>query len=71
MYTPFRGAMMEAVLQKVALASPQREIWVGTFGTCGAQVSRQRWLHRVFQRGEGASALALFQRPPTSPSGVL
>ena len=70
MYTPFRGAMMEAVLQRVALASPQRDLWVCTFGTCAEQVARQPWLTRVTQRGEGASALAIFRRPALTKGGV-
>jgi hypothetical protein len=62
MYTPFRGAMMERVLERLDAQTQGRAIRVCTYGGCRAQVSKQRWLRLVDQSGEGDDALAIFER---------
>jgi SAM-dependent methyltransferase len=62
MYTPFKGAMMESVLQKIEIESLGRSIRVCAYGECVNQVSNQAWLSLVAQRGEHEDALAIFGR---------
>ena len=62
MYTPFKGALMESVLQKIESESRRRAIRVCTYGECIIQVSNQPWLALVAQRRVGEDALAVFER---------
>jgi len=62
MYTPFKGTMMESVLQKIERESRGRAIRVCAYGDCATQVSNQPWLSLVAQHREGEDALAVFER---------
>jgi hypothetical protein len=52
MYTPFRGTMLNDVLERLRRESRQRTIRLYTYGPCTAEVSRQTWL-----KGENGSDL--------------
>jgi len=44
LYTPFRGAILRAVLDRLRLESVTREIRVCTFGPCTPIVAAESWL---------------------------
>lgn len=62
MYTPFKGAIMESVLQKIENESRRRAIRVCTYGECMNEVLNQPWLELVTQRRKDVDALAVFKR---------
>jgi len=62
MYTPFKGAIMENVLQKIEQESRGRTVQICAYGECATQVSNQPWLSLVAQRREGTDALAILKR---------
>jgi hypothetical protein len=59
LYTPFRGALLRSVLDKLHTTAAQRAIRVCTFGPCTAEVHVEPWLRL---RGESSSPdqLAIF-----------
>ncbi len=44
MYTPFRGKMLQDVLEVLRKESLKREIYIITYGPCTAEVAEQGWL---------------------------
>jgi len=60
MYTPFRGEIMEAVLEMLRQESLQRKIKVITYGPCMAQVALQNWLHAATPEHSNAYRLGIF-----------
>lgn len=60
LYTPFEGAMLEAVLDKLR-REPRGKIRLFTYGPCTSAVSRQRWLRRIGAGGDHPFALARFE----------
>jgi hypothetical protein len=47
MYTPFRGKMLEDVLDALRKESLKRKIRIITYGPCTAEVAKQNWLLQV------------------------
>lgn len=45
MYTPFRGKMLQDVLEILRKESLQREIRIITYGPCTSEVAERDWLH--------------------------
>jgi hypothetical protein len=62
MYTPFRGEMMERVLDRIERASRGGPVAICTLGTCGEQVAKRSWLTRVAPRGGRSDALTVWAR---------
>lgn len=44
MYTPFRGAMLQRVLERLQMEATQRTIRVCSYGPCTAELARLPWL---------------------------
>jgi len=44
MFTPFKGKILEQVLEKLKTESRQRKIKLFTYGPCTTEVARQKWL---------------------------
>jgi hypothetical protein len=64
LYTPFRGKLLEEVLEKLRQESVSRAIRVCTYGPCTRQVSELAWLERTDGTDLGANgehALAAFR----------
>jgi SAM-dependent methyltransferase len=60
LYTPFRGAMLRAVLERLRGEARTRRIGVYTYGPCTAEVARQRWLHPTDRNRNHPYKLAAF-----------
>src|SRR5690606_8750390 len=60
LYTPFRGAILRAVLDRLALQAQSRPITVCAYGPCATDVERETWLRRVYARGSDEGAFAVF-----------
>jgi hypothetical protein len=61
MYTPFKGKMLETVLEQLRLEAQNRVIKVCTYGPCASQVSKSSWLRCVYQNDNSEeSKLAIF-----------
>lgn len=60
MYTPFRGKMLQDVLDVLRKESLKREIRIITYGPCTMEVAAQDWLHRTSEFKN--TALAFFRR---------
>jgi hypothetical protein len=61
MYTPFKGRMLQTVLERLRLEAQKRAIKVCTYGPCTLQVSKSSWLNCLYQNGNSEeSALAIF-----------
>ena len=61
MYTPFKGKMLQDVLEILRKESLKREIRIITYGPCTSEVAAQDWLHRAFEAGPGINSLAFFR----------
>lgn len=61
MYTPFTGAMLQEVLDRLRDESQNRQIKACTYGPCTPQVSNQSWLRCVTQNVDRAPTLAVFE----------
>ncbi|MEZ0371050.1 MAG: hypothetical protein ACAI44_18295 [Candidatus Sericytochromatia bacterium] len=61
MYTPFKGSLLQDVLEKLWVESQKRRIKLFTYGPCTLQVSRQSWLKREDQNGDNPHKLGEFQ----------
>jgi hypothetical protein len=44
MYTPFRGAMLQHILERLRVEAEQRAIRVCSYGPCTAELAQLRWL---------------------------
>jgi hypothetical protein len=60
MYTPFKGEMLQEVLEQLRKESLFRKIKVITYGPCTEQVALQRWLECVISAGDNIYKLAVF-----------
>lgn len=61
MYIPFTGALLEAVLARLASTARHRTITLCTYGACTLDVVGQSWLQLRHAEAEQAHALAVFQ----------
>jgi len=61
LYTPFVGAMLAEVLEKLWVISKQRTIRIFTYGPCTQQVARQGWLQSVLPAADTIYQLGEFQ----------
>jgi hypothetical protein len=60
MFTPFRGEIMEAVLEILRRESLQRKIKIITYGPCTAQVALQSWLNAATVEESSTYKLGVF-----------
>jgi hypothetical protein len=61
MYTPFRGKMLQDVLEILRKESLKREIRIITYGPCTTEVAAEDWLYRTAEAGPGIKSLAFFK----------
>jgi hypothetical protein len=61
MYTPFKGRLLQEMLEKLRRESRQRMIRLFTYGPCTPEVSRQSWLKGVDQNGADLYKLGVFR----------
>jgi len=61
MYTPFVGALLQEVLEKLEGEARERMIRIYTYGPCSAQVSNQNWLKRADQGANDVYRLGAFR----------
>ena len=68
LYTPFRGALMRQVLDRLRVEATQRPIRVCTYGPCTAEIADERWLTRWLTSQGGRDLteheVAVFQASP-------
>jgi hypothetical protein len=55
LYTPFRGALLDEVLEALRREARQRPIRVCTYGPCTAAMASVPWLHAARLREDGAT----------------
>jgi hypothetical protein len=60
MYTPFTGALLEAVLTTLSNVARCHPLTLCTFGACTFEVAKQRWLSLHHPETVHAYALAVF-----------
>jgi len=60
MYTPFRGAMLDEVLEALRREAARRAFRVCTIGPCTAAVAEKRWLRPAGERASGEHEIAVF-----------
>lgn len=63
LYTPFRGALLRAVLGKLQAIAARGGIRVCTFGPCSAEVAQEPWL-RHHSGSLGPDELVVFESAP-------
>ena len=63
LYTPFRGALLRAVLGKLFAVAARGGIRVCTFGPCSAEVAQEPWL-RLHSGSIGPNELVVFESTP-------
>lgn len=61
LYTPFRGALLDAVLERIRGSAPA-DVRLFTFGPCTADIARLDWLRRLDGNGDSPHRLAEFAR---------
>ena len=64
MYTPFRGKMLQEVLEILRKESLKREIRIITYGPCTMEVAALEWLYGTCETGLGVNSLAFFRSLP-------
>lgn len=62
MYTPFKGKLLQTVLEKLKHETETRSIRICTYGECTFDVAKQAWLHHIGQEPMAESALAIFEK---------
>ncbi len=62
MYTPFRGALLQDVLNRLKLEAHRRPLTLATYGPCTLDVARLDWLVRSGSGEPNDRSLALFRR---------
>lgn len=62
LFTPFGGALLQAVLDKLAAQARTRPIRICTYGPCTRHVARQPWLHSLDSNTENEFKVAIFER---------
>ncbi len=60
MFTPFKGEIMQQVLEMLKKESLQRKIRIITYGPCTTHVALQDWLHPVTPVNSNVYSLAVF-----------
>ncbi|MFN8495244.1 MAG: class I SAM-dependent methyltransferase [Caldilineaceae bacterium] len=60
LFTPFKGALLQTVLDRLAQEARQRPITVCTYGPCTPQVAKQSWLRSLDQNANHEFKLAVF-----------
>lgn len=60
LYSPFTGAMLQAVLDRLRDEARRRPISVAAFGPCLPALARQPWLTRAHTHDDSAGELAVF-----------
>lgn len=60
MYTPFRGALLQQVLERLRAEARKRPIRVCTYGPCTAEVAGASWLRPAEPDALGERAVAVF-----------
>ena len=60
MFTPFRGEILQEVLEILREESLQRKIKLITYGPCTAQVALQSWLHAAAPEDDNIYKLSIF-----------
>lgn len=60
MYTPFKGEMLQEVLDILKIESQLRKIKIITYGPCTAQVALQNWLESASPKDDNIYKLAVF-----------
>lgn len=60
MFTPFKGAILQEVLECLRKASLLRKIKVVTYGPCTALVATQNWLHTASPINDNSYQLVVF-----------
>jgi len=60
LYTPFGGALLEAVLDRLCRVAASHPIRLGSYGPCTAVIGRQAWLLRQGPAHDDPDRLAVF-----------
>ncbi|MEM7531943.1 MAG: hypothetical protein AAF639_07200 [Chloroflexota bacterium] len=60
LYTPFKGRILQQVLDKLYQEAQRRPIRVFTYGACSLSVSQQPWLYCMDPRGVDPDQLCMF-----------
>lgn len=60
LFTPFKGALLQTVLDRLQQAAQQRAITVCTYGPCTPQVAKQSWLRSLDTNADHEFKLAVF-----------
>ena len=60
MYTPFRGAMLDRVLERLRREAYARTFRICAYGPCTKEVERADWLRARHQVGQGDETLGVF-----------
>ncbi len=63
LYTPFRGEMMQQVLERLRVEASQRAIRVCAYGPCTAEIARADWLRSGQGCDLGEHEVAVFHGP--------
>lgn len=61
LYTPFKGRVLQAVLERLQAIARSRQIRLFTYGPCTRHVARQHWLKRVDGAGNNGYRLGEFR----------
>lgn len=62
MYTPFRGELLQAVLNRLRSEARRRPLTIATYGPCTLDVAREDWLALSGSREPDDRELAIFKR---------
>ncbi len=62
MYTPFRGALLQAVLEQLRQRAQQRPVTIATYGPCTLDVAQSAWLESLDTQAPDDRRLAVFRR---------
>jgi ubiquinone/menaquinone biosynthesis C-methylase UbiE len=60
LYTPFRGALLQRVLERLRTIATERSIRVCTYGPCTAEIERETWLRLADGTPRGEHEVAVF-----------
>lgn len=65
MFTPFKGSLLQTVLNKLRVEAQARSIRICTYGTCTLQLAEQPWLRLTDPDAKHEYKLAIFDRAAT------
>lgn len=68
LYTPFRGALLAQVLERLRAEAMERPVRVCTYGPCTAEVANATWLAPAAGTAPGEYEVAVFRNYPFMPS---